>query len=638
MVQEVNLPDGSIARFPDGMPKDAIQSALQKQLLGEEKPWWRDYLDIPAGLAGAATGAKLGSLTLNPIITIIGGIVGGMAGTFAGEVAEDVIDEKDIEYGNAFKEALVSGGIDVALLGTGKFVGRPFLNYVKRMRGKEISPQEAAKQYLAGASVGTAKVGTRESAAASQNILQQYGATLTPFQATGRHAITQRIADIGLFAQRVGEKNFELVNKAVDSELQKITGRSGFHSISANDLGADIYSLIDEGRKASFATYDEGMQRLGQIIDGSAVSTNKLYNAVENWIVEGRRKSLAEPDEISAAFSIYDGESVKFAENMLLELQKMKRMPANVLIDYERKLMSEMSKFSDFNSNSFNSTAARELSDLSTVIRDATKGILKDLDPKAAEEYSSIKSAYAETLNGIIPTNMETLVKNGKKQMFDGLGRLISTSGSEAQLKSMMNSIKVAHAELVRAGKNPEPLENLLNSMKSGFLTQYMPKLISGEFDVRRYSGLAEQFAKPKEAARLNIILGKDAPKVKQLFNLMEEASKSPASNAGELAVRSKELSSLQGIASGAIMVQDLFAGGAILATPIMMAKYAYKPQRVNQMIAFQNTTFKNRDAMLTAAGNLAVDIFSELTEEEQYEVMDHFGLAGETPPEPNPN
>ena len=63
----------------------------------------------------------------------------------------------------------------------------------------------------------------------------------------------------------------------------------------------------------------------------------------------------------------------------------------------------------------------------------------------------------------------------------------------------MMNSIKVAHAELVRAGKNPEPLENLLNSMKSGFLTQYMPKLISGEFDVRRYSGLAEQFAKPKE-------------------------------------------------------------------------------------------------------------------------------------------
>ena len=252
---------------------------------------------------------------------------------------KDVIDEKDIEYGNAFKEALVSGGIDVALLGTGKFVGRPFLNYVKRMRGKEISPQEAAKQYLAGASVGTAKVGTRESAAASQNILQQYGATLTPFQDNWkRHAITQRIADIGLFAQRVGEKNFELVNKAVDSELQKIRGRSGFHSISANDLGADIYSLIDEGRKASFATYDEGMQRLGQIIDGSAVSTNKLYNAVESWIVEGRRKSLAEPDEISAAFSIYDGESVKFAENMLLELQKMKRMPANVLIGdlYER--------------------------------------------------------------------------------------------------------------------------------------------------------------------------------------------------------------------------------------------------------------------------------------------------------------
>ena len=52
------------------------------------------------------------------------------------KVAEDVIDEKDIEWGNAFKEAAISGGIDAALLGTGKYVGKPFLNYVQRLRGR----------------------------------------------------------------------------------------------------------------------------------------------------------------------------------------------------------------------------------------------------------------------------------------------------------------------------------------------------------------------------------------------------------------------------------------------------------------------------------------------------------------------
>ena len=69
----------------------------------------------------------------------------------------------------------------------------------------------------------------------------------------------QRIADVGLFSERIGKRNYEAVNQAVDTELQNITGRFGFQNISANDLGADIYTVIDEGRKASFETYEKGM-------------------------------------------------------------------------------------------------------------------------------------------------------------------------------------------------------------------------------------------------------------------------------------------------------------------------------------------------------------------------------------------
>lgn len=637
MVQEVNLPDGSIARFPDGMPKDAIQSALQKQLLGEEKPWWRDHLDIPTGLAGglagAAAGAKMGAATLNPVAAIIGGVVGGMVGTLAGEVAEDVIDEKDIEWGNAFKEAAISGGIDAALLGTGKYVGRPFLNYVQRIRGKGVSPQQAARDFLAGAGVGAEKAGTKESLAASQNILQKYGATLTPFQATGRHGIMQRIADVGLFSERIGKRNYEAVNQAVDAEMQAITGRFGLQSISANDLGADIYTVIDEGRKASFETYEKGMNSLYEAVSGELVITNKVSDAIEGWLAQGRRKAIPQ-DGVTSAFSTYSDESVEFAENMLVDLSKMKRMPANVFIDYEKKSMANMSKFSDFNSKSYNSLAANELAGLSTIIRDAGKSVLKDINPDVAKDYASIKSAYAETMQGILPTNIEALVKNGKIGMYEQLGRLVSSSGSEAQLKSMMNSIRTAHKELVKAGKNPEPLNELLDAMKSGFLTQYMPKIVSGGFEVGRYKSLAEQFAKPKEAARLRLILGSDAPKVKQLFNLMEEASKDPASNVGELAVRSKEIGAATSVAQGgaALAAENLITSGSILLAPVFMAKYAYSPKRVNQMIALQNYKFKETDALFTAAGNLAIDIYNGFSDEEKYEVMSSVGLEGETP------
>jgi hypothetical protein len=636
MVQRVKTPKGIIG-FPDDMTPEEIQKVLDAEFNVERGPWWRDHLDIPAGLAGglggAAFGAKIGAATLNPIAAIIGGVVGGMAGTFAGEVAEDVIDDKDVEWGNAFKEAAISGGIDAALLGTGKFVGKPFLNYVRSMRAKDVGPEEAARRYLETARVGEGKAGSQESIAASQNILQKYGATLTPFQATGRHGLMQRIADIGLLSQRAGRKNYQLVNDAVSAELEKITGRFGVQNISANDLGADIYTIIDEGRKASFQTYEQGMDQLRKVISGQGVETSKLYRAVEDWLVAGRRKAT-DDSGAAAAFSTYQDDSVKFAEEMLEQLSMMKKMPANVLIDYEKKIMSDMGTFSDFNSTKFNSVAARELSELSTAIRNSTTSILQKVNPDAARDYASIKTAYAETIQGIIPENIEGLVKGGKIGMYERLGRLVSMSGSEAQLKSMMNSIKVAHRELQKAGKDPEPLDDLMNAMKSGFLTQYIPRLVSGGFDIGKYSGLSAQFSKPKEAARLKIILGDDAPKVRQLFNLMDEATADPLSNMGELSVRSAEISAGSSIAQGgaALAAENLLTSGAILMAPVFFAKFAYNPKRVNQLIAFQNKKFNNNDAMFTAAGNLAVDIYNELNDDEQRELMSDLGFPGEKP------
>ena len=55
-----------------------------------------------------------------------------------------------------------------------------------------------------------------------------------------------------------------------------------------------------------------------------------------------------------------------------------------------------------------------------------------------------------------------------------------------------------------------------------------------------------------------------------------------------------------------------------VLGAPILLAKIARHPKRVNQLIAFENTTFKSSEAMEAAAQRIVADIVNELTEEEQ--------------------
>jgi hypothetical protein len=55
-----------------------------------------------------------------------------------------------------------------------------------------------------------------------------------------------------------------------------------------------------------------------------------------------------------------------------------------------------------------------------------------------------------------------------------------------------------------------------------------------------------------------------------------------------------------------------------VLGAPIVLAKMALNPKRVNQLIAFENTTFKSSEAMEAAAQRIVADVVNELTEEEQ--------------------
>ena len=105
-----------------------------------------------------------------------------------------------------------------------------------------------------------------------------------------------------------------------------------------------------------------------------------------------------------------------------------------------------------------------------------------------------------------------------------------------------MKSIKPSHAEIIKAGGTPPiPLDEAMGKLQEGYLKQLIPDLGTEAFDIQTYKKLAARFERGKDAEKLKLIFGDKEPKIRQLFNLMSEASQFPTSNIGELMLRSKE-------------------------------------------------------------------------------------------------
>lgn len=586
-----------------------------------------ENLDIPAGLAGAYGGAKLGALS-GPWGALFGSIAGGAAGTFGAEAAEDVLQGKEVDYGNATKEALISAGID-----TGLFIGGKgavaLAQLIKRNSPLGISPDETAREFVNSARVGQDVAGSEESIRASQSLLSEKGATLTPYQATGGRELTQRIADTGILSQGVGRRNYDKVNEVVQESFDELLAGVGREGIQPSVLGQEMFSIVDQGRNAAFSIYEKGMDDVISRVGKARVNTGQFKRQVERFIEAGQRAGK------KRGFNLLEDDTRSFASGVIQDLSRMKNMSASSLIDYEKKLMREMRKFSDLNSNSYNSQAARELAEMSEMIRMAVQREIKRLDPAAAAEYAAVKKSYGETIEGILPTNIKGLVENAKGGQYAALGQLAASSGSLDNLNSMIRSLKASHATIKKAGGTPPiPLDEAMAKLQEGYLKQLMPSLGSGGFDIQTYKKLAARFEKGKDAEKLKIIFGDKVPKVRQLFNLMSEASEFPTSNIGELMLRTKEYSAgtallsfgpslVAGTAASPLIGTSggLAGAAAILTLPVFLAKAAYNPANVNRLIAFQNKKFKNNDAMLVAAGNVVTDIIRSLPEEDQAEI-----------------
>ena len=643
--QNITLPNGRVIEgVPVGTSKDLIKqkaiaaglateadfgpvvSADQEAKAQQDLPWYVDVKDflkanmeIPVGLGGALTGAAAGSVA-GPAGALVGGVIGGALGSGGGSLLSDELEGKDLDYAQAVKEAAISAGFDIATLGLGKVLKPAF---VAGRRSLGFTPKETAEDLIKMAQAGK-QAGSQESLMASQQILTEGGATLLPYQtrnASGFDIFKQRLGEVGILSSSVMEENARRVNTIVNDSLEDLITRYGSGASDPSALGENMYQVIQLGKSSMQDIYNRGLTDIQQSLANKTVPTGFLKKSVDNFIKENQREFG----------SLLDKDALKVINDLTASLDNVNTLKASSLLDLEKKIAREISKFGDLNSGVYNSVAERDLAQLSSAIREAVSNTLKTVDPAVAAKYSGIKKEYSQAMTGILPELNKSFVQRATKENYESLGKMLLSNGNIDNTRKLFASLDSAFALAKKAGAADLPFESAKQAkqaVRSAYLKNMFPSL-GDEFSIDKYKNLADRFSKPAFDKKMRVVLGEDYSSVKQMMNLMKEASEKPSSNIGELVLRNKEYTALFGLGAAATggavggVVGGGVAAGAVLLTPILLAKLATNPKAVNKLLAFNKRNFKNADAAVLAGTNLIGDLIRELPEEDQAEIKE---------------
>lgn len=587
-----------------------------------------DYLqanmELPMGIGGAMGGAAIGSLA-GPVGSFAGAIIGSGIGTGSGSLVSDALAGEDLDYAKAVEEAAISMGFDIATLGMGKALKPAYIATKKKLG---FTPSETAQQLVKELEPA---VGTRASLQATQNILEETGATLTPSQvgATGLQLIAEKVGRVGLVSSGRFDENARLVNEAAQEGLNEVVNRLSVNaSGSPIELAENLMGVIDAGKQALNKNYGDGLEQLAAMAPANArFNLGKHISAMDRFLAERTKDGIVDLDPAA----------VEFIEKTLRpmtgnNLATAKSLDALVVLDKQMTAQIRQ-KFGTPGTQSFNADAERQLAQLAEEMRNATYKSLQKVDPNLASQYNKLKQGYAEGYQGLLPKINDSFVQKASKFNYSALGNTLAGAGNASQILAFKKSMQEAFKQIEKAGGTSagqfiayEEAEALL---KKGFLEKLFPDLGTEMFSIEKYSNLARRLSSKGEQEKFRAVLGADFPRVKQLINLMAEASTKPSGNIGELAMRSKEYQAGRGLAQTVVGVgtaatvgggTGMGAGAAIILTPMFLARAALNPAHVNRIIAFHNKKFKDSGAMEAAAGSIIGSVMDAMTEEEQAE------------------
>ena len=641
----VILPNGTrITDIPVGTTKGevrdrAIQMGLasdsdfQSQMeessaLEEASSFMQENMEIPVGITAAVTGAAVGA-PFGPVGLFVGGVAGGAVGTFGGSLLSDELTGEDLDYAEALDEALISVGFDFATLGAGKAL-KPAWVIGKRALG--FTPKEAAEEIV---KLGS-EVGTRESLKASQKILSDNGATLTPYQIGAKgwyQTLQEKIANVGILSSNIMAKNVDRVNDVVIKELSDATSGTAMVGADKGQIAQVLFDVVQGGKAALSENYDAAWKK---IISDAGLQSYSVSPYVDTLNKFARSRQGVKVNSLS-------DDTLKYIEDLrdTLVVGGNAKVPLKELATIERKIGSDIAgKFGNQQSPMFNSTVERELGQLSAELRATTARMLKAQDPSIAARYSAMNTAYSEGMSGLLPEINRNFVTQAGKGNYMALGNLIGRNGNIDQIVAFKKSLNTAFREAAKAGKSDlagvASREQADALIKRGFLETKFPDLATGEFHFQKYATEANKLADKTEARRWKVILGDDYGRVKQVVNLMSEASQKPQSNIGELVFRSKEYQGMANVAaaSGGAAAAGIPGAAAVLGIPVFMAKAVTNPKNTNKLLAFENAKFSSPAMMEAAFAVFVSDVLDGMSPEEQAELRNAVRDAGNKPPE----
>jgi len=667
MSQIVKTPQGNVS-FPDEMSPEEIKIVLNAQF-GKPKvqtkedskampqnprqrgstisnpqsagqramDFLRDNMEIPGGIGGSVSGALVGTAVGGPIGGVAGAIAGGALGSGGGSLASDLLNNRELNLAEATKEAAISAGFDVAFLGLGKVVKPVVAKVIKDANKNGLSPEATLQKIAEVSGEKFPQAGSKESLAASQSILSQSGATLLPTQ-VGAGTLPdalEKIARVGLLSSSRIEANEQAVNQVVGEQLSGLFNKNFIDvGTDSDSLGQAAFTIISEGKKALSERYGQALEEIATRAGSKQVPIKPVLNALDSFSREYRKEGLGSVMSDEAANVVTDL-TTRLSENPTM------RIPLSSLIELDKLINKEVSSFSDVRSQKFNSVVSQELTQLSNKIKDSIADVMKTTDAETAKVYKLAKDEYSAGMDGILPKINQNTVSRANAGNYAALGQLLAGTGNISQIKALQKSLKESFA---RVSKQEQDIPGFISEadadklMRKAFLENTFPSIPKGEFNVESYARLSSKFAKPNEDKKLRLILGEDYPKVKQLLNLMTEASKKPDSNLGQFVVRSKEYETISKVlqlsaASGAPVYGGPlgFAGSAaLLLAPRMMANYVTNPKNINRLIAFENTKFKSEAAKETAFAAILGDIWESLPEDEKQAVIEEVHTLGQ--------
>ena len=677
MLQEITLPAGRVIELenlPQGMTKARLKELLIRNNKATEEDFFvpvtedvdkrrglgatgegvdvgqffKENLDIPAGIAGAVTGAKLAAPTLNPWLIGASAVAGGAVGTFSGSLASDALTGEDLQYQEAVEKALIGAGLDVATLGAARLVKGSY-SLGKKALGH--TPDETAKMILKKAREGM-EAGTPESLQASQRLLQEKGASLSRSQtgqASALERFSEKIGQAGLLSETTYLTKVAETDRVVQEHLKEVMEQTTMRGdASPREMGEAMYDTINAGRLALSDSYGEGLQGIKDSLKDKVVNTSPIRAKLNAYLKKNTVTSVGVEDVVPSGspfagkqatqrqvrktdYSV-DPATSKFIKEKMSGILKLPNMKASDVLEIDRMLSAEIRKFGDVNSGMYNSTAQKELGEVVDMLKDSYISTIKQADTTAANQYAALKTDYKTARDNLLPEITQGVIKKAGIKDYDKLGEMLTTQTNASKAREFMKSIDEAYKQIGKRDTLSSEIpygsaEEVKQIIKQGYLKNIFPKVDSPDFNILLYAKMSEKYNKPRNADMLKAVTGRDYPRVKQLMNLMSEASYKPEGNLGTLFLRGKEYGGAGKLAQAALPTVIGTAAGsfltagaglaAVLATPVFLAKASFNPKVVNKMLAFDKVKFKSPSAMEKAAAVIVDDLIRGMNEYE---------------------